>query len=379
MDSKNITISFYNFLRYQCKYEETIKADGDILIDSILIDLNGWIKSKGYLTAAEKQVTITRENVEEMFKIRIDDLWERNLLSLKNSDCLKDDDKMHQVEIVILTDCRVFIDPSSTMISGINMSKDFCYLNKAPEFNVILRWNGEQGKSTKANPNSETKYINAEVISLPSEFSSLSIEQINRIYFENKKYVYPSMCSTELTPNQITVQTKGSKARVYSCAFPECFPESAFDIKNPLHLLPTCRKDCIFSNTIDTLPLQLDKARANLDLISKKLKICADHLNRQCNQSESELIQYLDLDLSIANDLDELVRVEQEKLRKKEFTEKKRIKAYENTNKDQLYLAKLQYFQVPKAEYVSNKGNYLKPRAIEVHQLGYFTKHNDIS
>ena len=83
MNSKNIKISFDKFQVF-CNYDETIKSDGDKLIDDLIGMLNSHIKEMGYLNTAGETVLISRSNVEQMFKIRIDDTWEKNFLSLKN-------------------------------------------------------------------------------------------------------------------------------------------------------------------------------------------------------------------------------------------------------------------------------------------------------
>jgi hypothetical protein len=385
MNSKNIKIFFENIFELNCSFEETTKADGDDLINVLIKNLNEWKNKRGYLDSTGSEVEITRSNVEDMFRIRIDETWEKNFLSLKNFGELKNENKQHEVEIILLTDVRIFFDPSLTMLSGKNNASDYIYFGNgtAVHWYAVIKWNGDPPKPAQVNLNSETKFINVEVITLTaSSYSSLAIEQLNKLIFENKQYVYPSKCSTELNPSQITVQTKTNKTTVRTCAFSECFPASSFDPKNPLHLLTMTKKDCVFTNPIDVMHEQLEKANKNLVEIKRKLQLCQEYLDKQSTHSENQLIFELDLAASMVemdNCLESCIKAEQSKLKKREYTEFNRIRAYSKADKEQLYLAKLQCFQVPKPTFESKKGGYVKISATTLTSLGYFEFDKDIN
>ena len=381
MNSKNIKISFDKFQVF-CNYDETIKSDGDKLIDDLIGMLNSHIKEMGYLNTAGETVLISRSNVEQMFKIRIDDTWEKNFLSLKNCGILKNEANQHEVDICLLTDNRVFFEPTTTLTAGKKNATDYCYLNNSPMVQMVVKWNGEMPQTTATNLMSETKFININPVTSYDEMSSLAIDQINKLVFENKKYTYPATCSHDITPNQVTCATSTFKTSVKMCSLNDnqFFSATVFNPQNPLHLLPPCSPDFILTNRIDDIHGQSDKAVENMAQIRRRLKVCDDYLKKQCTMSDREIIEYLDLTVSMSqnkNCLDKCIEIETEKLTNRGLIENLKYKTYSKLDADQYYLAKMQFFQVPKPDFNSKKGGYLKLKLKEIEQLGLFINHEN--
>ena len=377
MSSKNINIRFDDF-SIECNYEDTIRSDGDALIDTLLRKLNEWTNSQGFLSCSNKVVLITRQNVESMFRIRIDNLYENDFLSLKNSVHLKNESIPHQVEIYILTDGKIFFNQNSKMVAGTNRAAQYRYISNAQPCYAVGKWNGDPPQTFKENPSSPNKTIKFEPIAFLDTTASLAVEQINSLKIDDVPYVYPSNADQYLNLNQLTVLLGNPKlttfeTNVYTRKLDddEFLLIDNFDPKNPLHLLSAFKKDSVFTCPIDQYRFQYEIAMNNLAIIRRKLKICADYLNDTFSQDDSVLIDELDLSLAMMksdNDLRACVHDVQALLKKREYIEDSKSKSYSKADKSQLYLIKYVIYQAPSG---NNQGR-LKAQIQEMRSMGFF-------
>jgi hypothetical protein len=312
------------------------------------------------------------------------------LFGLKSSNLLKNN-QSHEVEIVKLTDSKIFIGHNCLFQKGDKNFSNYGYLIDSNEFYVVAKWDGTPPKTSamcsKDNKNT-TKFIMVDIIEelLNREFyNNQLIKQLNKVKDkEGNQYTYPEMAErNNLYPNILTVECGSSFRTTVNLVLYEKYKSAhEFDIENIGFLKKN--KDLIFSYQIDKLfSIDCDSKSIdeNISALKDARKLCIEYLEKK-NSNEIDLIEKLDLlsESIRTNDIQICVTKKLEQINLKlgiELNRKKILKKFFNIN--QLYLCKIQNFQVPGLNFTGNRGNYIKPRIIEMMPLGFLSFSNDMN
>ena len=378
--SENISIYFENEFFKKCSFTDVDMKNGDELIDEIIKAINKWISQNNYNDIYDQAYQVNRFNVNDMIKIRIDNKYESSLFSFH---FLKSDDP-HEVEIVKITDSKIFIGQSCSFQRGEKTSSSFNFLIDSIEFHIVACWDGTLPKASASNKSKNTTFIVVDVFEelLNKEFYNNQIlKELENIKSKDGiPYKYPvSAERSNLYPSILTVECGASfKSTVNFVNYEKYKSIHDFDSNNIGFLKKN--KDNLYSYPIDRLfsEFNLESIDRKINELKELKKKCSDHMDKKEIDQEfknslelfSEIPQFDDLNSYLTKNIDIISqKINMEMKRKKILSKFFNVK--------QLYLFKVQNFQVPATSV--DKGNYVKPRVIEMMPLGFMAFLNDIN
>lgn len=393
MDSteKNIFIFFENVFQKKCCYSMLEHSNGDDLIDEIIEAIQNWVRENDFKDVYDKDFQITRFNINDMIKIRIDGKYEMSLFKLKSNEYLKTN-LPHEVEIVKLTDAKIFIGHNCHFQKGEKSFSSYNYLIDSAEFHIIARWDGTPPKSSaiSSKEKNTTKFIMVDVLEdlLNKEFyNSQLIQQLNKIRDKDGNiYTYPELAErNNLFPSILTVECGSSFRTTINLVLYDKYKSAHEFCSDNIGFLKKAKKDNIYAYQIDKLfskDCEIKTIEENIICLKETRQLCLNYLEQKVlKDSENSLIEKLDIlsDIIITNDIRQSVANKLDQINQKLTMELKRKKLFEKFfNINQLYLCKVQNFQIPCSNFSGNRGNYIKPRALEMMPLGFLSFNNDM-